>query len=48
MAKEKKSARAVAQVEASKRDEALEKAYAAVGKISFEGMHFRRDIGRTK
>ena len=29
-------------------DEALEKAYAAVGKISFEGMHFRRDIGRTK
>ena len=29
-------------------DEALEKAYAAVGKISFEGMHFRHDIGRTK
>ena len=29
-------------------DEALEKAYDAVGKISFEGMHFRRDIGRTK
>ena len=29
-------------------DEALEKAYAAVDKISFEGMHFRHDIGRTK
>ena len=29
-------------------DEALKKAYAAVGKISFDGMHFRRDIGRTK
>ena len=29
-------------------DEALKKAYAAVDKISFDGMHFRRDIGRTK
>ena len=29
-------------------DEALEKAYNAVSKISFEGMHFRKDIGRTK
>jgi phosphoribosylamine--glycine ligase len=26
--------------------EAMHKAYAAVGKISFGGMHFRRDIGR--
>ncbi len=29
-------------------DEALAKAYAAVNKISFEGAHFRTDIGRTK
>ena len=29
-------------------DEALEKAYAAVGKISFEGAHYRHDIGKTK
>ncbi len=29
-------------------DEALEKAYAAVKKISFEGAHYRTDIGRTK
>ena len=29
-------------------DEALEKAYAAVEKISFEGAHYRKDIGRTK
>ncbi|MGN0456132.1 MAG: phosphoribosylamine--glycine ligase [Acutalibacteraceae bacterium] len=29
-------------------DEALEKAYAAVGKISFDGAHYRHDIGRTK
>lgn len=29
-------------------DEALEKAYAAVNKISFEGAHYRKDIGRTK
>ena len=29
-------------------DEALAKAYAAVDKISFEGMHFRHDIGKTK
>jgi phosphoribosylamine--glycine ligase len=29
-------------------DEALEKAYDAVSKISFEGAHFRKDIGRTK
>ncbi len=29
-------------------DEALEKAYAAVAKISFEGAHYRKDIGRTK
>ena len=29
-------------------DEALEKAYAAVERISFEGMHFRHDIGKTK
>ena len=28
-------------------DEALEKAYAAVGRISFEGAHFRTDIGKT-
>lgn len=28
-------------------DEALEKAYSAVSKISFEGAHFRKDIGRT-
>jgi phosphoribosylamine--glycine ligase len=26
--------------------QALEKAYSAVGRIRFEGMHFRRDIGR--
>ncbi len=29
-------------------DEALEKAYSAVKKISFEGAHCRTDIGRTK
>ena len=29
-------------------DEALEKAYAAVHKISFEGAHYRTDIGKTK
>ena len=29
-------------------DEALKKAYAAVEKISFEGAHYRKDIGRTK
>lgn len=29
-------------------DEALAKAYDAVGKISFEGAHYRKDIGRTK
>ena len=29
-------------------DEAPEKAYAAVKKISFEGAHYRTDIGRTK
>ena len=29
-------------------DEALEKAYAAVGKISFDGAYYRHDIGRTK
>ncbi len=29
-------------------DDALEKAYAAVQKISFEGAHYRTDIGRTK
>ena len=29
-------------------DSALEKAYAAVDKISFEGAHFRKDIGKTK
>ncbi len=29
-------------------DEALAKAYNAVGKISFEGAHYRRDIGKTK
>ncbi len=29
-------------------DEALDKAYGAVAKISFEGAHYRRDIGRTK
>lgn len=29
-------------------DEALEKAYGAVAKISFDGAHYRRDIGRTK
>ncbi len=29
-------------------DEALEKAYAAVKKVSFEGAHYRTDIGRTK
>jgi phosphoribosylamine---glycine ligase len=27
-------------------DEALQKAYAAVGKIHFDGMHYRKDIGR--
>jgi len=27
-------------------DAALEKAYQAAGKIQFEGMHYRRDIGR--
>ena len=29
-------------------NEALEKSYAAVKKISFEGAHYRTDIGRTK
>ena len=29
-------------------DEALEKAYAAVEKISFDGAHYRHDIGRAK
>ena len=29
-------------------DEALKKAYAAVEKISFEGAHYRHDIGKTK
>ncbi len=29
-------------------DEALEKAYSAVSKISFENAHYRKDIGRTK
>ena len=29
-------------------DDALEKAYAAVDKIKFEGAHFRTDIGKTK
>lgn len=29
-------------------DEALEKAYAAVNTIHFDGAHFRHDIGRTK
>lgn len=29
-------------------DEALKKAYSAVDKISFEGAHYRRDIGRIK
>ncbi|MCH5296767.1 MAG: phosphoribosylamine--glycine ligase [Ruminococcus sp.] len=29
-------------------DEALNKAYAAVDKINFEGAHFRHDIGKTK
>lgn len=29
-------------------DSALEKAYGAVSKISFEDMHYRTDIGRTK
>ncbi|MDD6489959.1 MAG: phosphoribosylamine--glycine ligase [Clostridia bacterium] len=29
-------------------DEALEKAYSAVEKISFDGVHYRKDIGRTK
>lgn len=29
-------------------DEALDKAYNAVGKINFEGAHYRTDIGRTK
>ena len=28
-------------------EKALEKAYSAVDKIKFDGMHFRRDIGRT-
>jgi len=28
-------------------DEAINKAYDGVSKISFEGMHFRTDIGRT-
>ena len=37
MAKEKKSARAVAQVEASKRDEALEKAIAEIEKVHGKG-----------
>ena len=29
-------------------DNALKKAYAAVEKISFDGMQYRRDIGRRK
>lgn len=29
-------------------DEALDKAYSAVEKISFDGVHYRKDIGRTK
>ncbi|PYG86936.1 phosphoribosylamine--glycine ligase [Ruminiclostridium sufflavum DSM 19573] len=27
-------------------DKAIDKAYAGIGKISFEGMHYRKDIGR--
>jgi phosphoribosylamine--glycine ligase len=27
-------------------DQAIERAYAAVERIHFEGMHYRRDIGR--
>jgi phosphoribosylamine--glycine ligase len=34
--------------EAKTLDEALEKAYAAVSKISFEGAHYRKDIGKIK
>ena len=34
--------------EAPTLDEALEKAYRAVSKISFEGAHYRKDIGKTK
>lgn len=29
-------------------DEALDKAYSVVEKISFDGVHYRKDIGRTK
>ena len=29
-------------------DEALERAYAAVEKIHFDGAHYRHDIGKTK
>ncbi len=29
-------------------DEALKKAYEAVGHIDFEGAHYRRDIGKTE
>ena len=29
-------------------DEALDKAYAAVEKIHFDGAHYRKDIGRTR
>lgn len=29
-------------------DEALDKAYSAVKEISFDGVHYRKDIGRTK
>jgi len=34
--------------EAKTLDEALEKAYAAVSKISFDGAHYRKDIGKIK
>ena len=34
--------------EAKTLEEALAKAYTAVSKISFEGAHYRTDIGKTK
>ena len=37
--------RVVQQAEAAAAGQALERAYEAVSKINFEGMHYRRDIG---
>ena len=44
---EKKSRLIATTLPISSQEEALEKAYAAVEKIHFDGVHYRHDIGRT-